>query len=568
MKEIIMEITKALIGYEDVYWINGPDRETFTRPTPSGGITTLRAVPRPISPEMFGAVADGTTDCGAAINRAIETANGQVPVIFSNGIYASSVTINANISGTHLIGVNNGYVYGPTASASSIKFTGALASGITQYAGAVAQAYITIENLTINGNSLVTDGINGGYFVTVKNSTVINCTGAGMKIVNGQATKIVNSAMNGNQDGLSAETAWGTLYVEQSSFRQNTRYGMSLTGVGGASNVKAAIFESNTSHGLYINGTFANLEFDSPYFEANDAAAGANGYHIEITQGPYQEIDQGIIFNNSYTASGGSTKVLNMLTGRAIFHDSSHVGDTTLDCMTIAAGAEVILDRSFKNYPCPVGAKISPEVSVDPLAALIFATNTDYIDISGLTIAFGAADFSVSFVVEPNRTAISIRDILGHANDSLGIRMAGANTGMTYLSFNKIGAAAFWEPLVDLRADTPHHFVYSRISSIGYLYQDGVLIGSHADANNYTADQERIGQGDPATPNGMESKLYQFALFSAGLTGSQAWTLWKNGGNALAAGLIASDTLNLQFSKIVNGTIYDAVSETFLFAPE
>ena len=519
-----------------------------------------------VLPEWRGARADDSTDSGAFLNSTIVDANGRVPIDMAAGVYRSSVTISANVSGTHLRGSSDGYVYGPTSSPSSIKFTAALVDGVTQYVGAVAQAYITIENLTIDGNSLVTNGVNGGFFITLKNSNVINCTGPGMLITSGQAIELVDSAFNGNQDGIKTVTSFGSLYSERSSFRQNTRYGLYLTGLGGVARFYDSVVESNTDYGLFINGTFLDLKFDTVHFESNK---GNVGHHMSVTNGPYQGQNEEIVFDNCYFATTNSSKAATIASGSVVFRDSTLYSVKTAEALTITAGSKVKIFNSFSGYPRSTNAIYADDVRVQKNSAINSASATTAgVTVSGSAINVAAGEFTVSFVLEilPTTGADITTQLLGGGAGGLYVT---ANTTIENViqtfSFGILtgAATASIELSGYVGTGVPIHVVYSRVGTTGSLYLNGYLVESVTDNANYNANIATL-MGTYGVSVPANTRLYHASIWTtAGLTAAQAYTLWKADGDPEVAGLTTNLVLNTRHDDRPYGSVYDTVTDAF-----
>lgn len=517
-------------------------------------------------PEWFGGAIGA--DSGAAINKAIIAANGDGPVLLS-GMYLSSVQIAANIPSTHLKGDINGFIYGPTASPIGIKFVNYSSTAVTSYTNpsdSHGQPYITLENITIDGNNVAKIGYEGGFIDELKNSTFINCTEAGVHTKNTQAFRIQGCGLNGNLDGYVQETAGGTVSFINNTFRQNTRYGVSISGVGGVISFTGSnILESNGDAGIYLNGGFENIYLGpGTYFEANDLVADVEPtrYHVKATLIPYQSNNEGIVFDNAYFAAVSPIKAAHIVSGKIKFRDCNLVGDTDDEPVTIDAG-DVIFEDSFTSYAKISTAKIRPEtVKIDPISPINMDVNAS-ISVAARALSFGVNDFSVSAVLTPNESTATNRIITKGAASGFTMGMLGnpgSPVALTVIYFALTGSAVHHTTTVALRNNVPYHIVYVRASNIGYLYINGTLVESFADASNYSGNQSLIGDDT----NGMVSKLYQLSYFDAALTAAQVLELWRNGGNALSALLSGDLTLNLMFDKRATTAVYDSVSATSL----
>lgn len=506
-------------------------------------------------------------DSGAAINKAIIAVNGNGPVKFGPGTYLTSVPIAANLPKTRLVGASPGFLYGATPSRSVIKaaftsYSSNVVTTLTNDSDSQGQPYVTIENLTIDCDNTAHVGLEGGYVTDLYNSNFMKCDTAGVHVKSSLKFTAENCGFNGNKDGMVFDSI-GTYSSKNNVYRDNTRYGLSISGVGGvATFTDSNIFESNADAGIYLNGSFENLYFGpGTYFEANDVTAdsGATRYHVKATVSAYQGNGEGVVFDNNYFASTDPNyvKAAHVVSGNVKFRDCSLVGDTT-DVPVTTDTIGVTFENSFLKYPKISLARIVPEpVKFDPITALAMTIN-GYIDISADTISFGAGDFTVNMVYAPNSSANTNRILTIGATGgfTLGILGdAGPVVAPTIIYFAKTGSAAFHTTSGVLRNEIPSHIVYTRISAVGYLYINGELIESFADTNNYTGDQALI--GDSTT--GPDGKFYQFSYMDAGSTATQAQDLWRNGGNAQSAGRVSDLTLNLMFDKRATGAVYESI---------
>jgi hypothetical protein len=542
----------------------GVEDLTYTDFTSPGGVFTSGI--QPVDVRSYGAKGDGVTDDTAAIQAAINAAGSTYPIIIPPGIYKVTATLNLPRS-SHLMGLTSGFQYGASSSSTTLRFTSS-GVAVNTFVGTatINEPYVILENLTIDGGGTATIGFDGGYFTTLNNVNIINCTVAGLRIGkngtlgSGQTSYYRGCTFNGNLDGV----LWvegGTQYFSDCIIRSNTRYGLSSTTGITSGYIRTTIIESNTSSGVSLSGQVANLHFTDCYWEQNDLALSANGYQIRtnITGNFLGTTIDRVIFDSCIFGSTDLTKIANVTLGKLQFNNCTQVGDSTTEQITVASGQEVILKNSFVGYPMPASVWIDPGVIVDRRAGLAFGDNTGFVAIDNLSITLGAGTFSVSFVVEANSIAVNSRAILGADVNCLAIGFTGSTLLMTQLNIGKIGSAWLDNAVVTLNPGVPVYIVYTRISSIGKIYLNGFLVKSFADTNNYSAAQSRIGQQDATGSIGMQGRLYAFSLFNTGLTANEVYKLWQNGGSVLAAGLTGT-TIDLQFTERTAGSVYDSVS--------
>lgn len=317
-----------------------------------GRVTVAQSFLSGYRPEWYGALGDGVHDDTAALLAAITAANSYAPVILSAGTYLIDGDFELTISRTWIKGLSYGWVYGPSPSPCIIKFANGTA-GFKAFSGASPTPYLIMEDVTIDANGR-DYGWDGGYYDTLKNCLFINAAVAGARLSNVIATSIERCGFNGNYDGLLLNGG-GTASITDSDFRQNTRYGAKLIGSGGGviSWHGVNIFESNGSQGYVIDGAFENIKHDVLWFEANDAAAGASGYHMLLNISSFQN-NYNIVFDTAYFAASGATKVAHITAGFVHFRNCSVVNsDASTSCLVVDSPAFVFLQDSFETHPRP-----------------------------------------------------------------------------------------------------------------------------------------------------------------------------------------------------------------------
>ena len=533
---------------------------TDTTSTDNGGTVIVADTKRwkrifdgSVNVKWFGAKGDGVTDDTAAIQAAINYANGVKKVYFPYGVYKITKTIYANIAGTHLYGETNAFTYGVGPKSVIIRSHG-FESGDTRkvmidtyanptdYPTISNVPYVTMENISLDGNNIALVGYDGGFVTTHKNCTIVRCTptgGVGYRIGKGQTSSHENCAYNGNYDGVT-NTSGGTLYFDACVTRQNIRYG--YYGVAGGCTFSNVIFESNGSKGLYITSG-ALTAFRSCYWEQNDASLGGVGANIQIEGTPD---NNGLVFDNCISGSTGNTLCAVINGGNVIFKECSHVGSLVTHALNISISANVIVDNSFNTALLPSTAVIVPKIKVDDLSAM--RVGSGQIVINSPSMIFGTADFAINIVLAPNYSGVTIRDLIYGNNGAFQWVMSGSANGMSAVNFFKVGNAAFKEVACVNQSGTPTMLTYVRASSVGYVYKNGQLLESFPDTNDYSVTQSLIGKGT------LQSDLYEYAVWKgSSLTNQSVFGLWKAGGNAFRAGL--TPTFELDFTNRVTGRV-------------
>lgn len=510
-----------------------------------------------VDARAFGVKCDGVSNDTAALLSAVRFAGGgRIVELPAGNCLLDGDIIRLAVSKIHLRGAVSGFIYGPSASGTTLSFKSGTV-GITTFARArdtQSIPYVTLENLTIDGNNILTTGFEGGFFSTLINCSFIHCKGQGVRVRNGQTTSIKNCGFNGNGDGLLIESG-GTQYITESVFRENRNHGVALTG-GGPVRFENCIFESNAGSGVSLTGALNHIQFLECYFEQNDIAKGVAGYQVRAD---ISGASENILFENTVFGSTGLSKVANISSGKVQFINCSQAGDPNASPITRGVGAEVFVSRSFPQYPLSSGIKIEPGVDVDPTAALDFS-GIGSLQVGALGISFRNRDFTIGFTIEPNDGNHPTRPVLTGDINGFTIGMTGSSAGMGGIFLARTGQAAFHMSSAVLRNNTPSHVAYSRIAGVGYMYLNGVLIDSFPDRNDYSGLQQLIGSDNIS---GMNSKLYNFNLFSAGLNPLQVFELWRNRGNARAARL-GPLLLDLEFDTRPPTKVLDSVSLTWL----
>lgn len=535
-----------------IFCVPSAEAQGLGKATDKGPVVDARA---------FGVKCDGVTNDTKALLSAVQFAGGSGIVELPAGTSVlDGDVIRLTVPKIHIRGAVTGFIYGASASGTTLRFKQGKV-GVSSFATARDTyniPYITLENITIDGGNVLTTGFEGGFFSSLINCSFINCKGQGVLIRNGQTTSMWKCGFNGNGDGLLIESG-GTQYVTECVFRENKRHGVNISG-GGTTRFESCIFESNAGSGVNLSGALNHIQFLESYFEQNDISKGDSGYQVRIDiTGPSEDI----VFDNTVFGSTGLTKVAHIPNGRVQFRNCSQAGDPTASQITRGVGAEVVVNRSFPRYPLSSGIKIVPEVAVVPSTALEFS-GTGRLDIGPAGIVFGSGDFTVGFTVEPKEGNFPTRPVMTGDIGGLTLGMTGSAAGMGGVYLALTGQAAFHVTQATIRNNSPNHVAYVRISGNGYLFLNGVLVDSFPDRNNYSSAQKFVGAGWDNV-SGLNAKLFSFNIYRTGLSALQVFELWRNGGNAGAAGL-GGLSLNLMFDNRPPTLVLDSVTSTWFAA--
>ena len=500
-----------------------------------------------VSVKDFGAVGDGVTDDTAAIQSAINTIGASKAIYFPAGTYKITSTINLLVAGISLVGDGDNFSYGSSSQNTVLSFTNAGVGINTYVAPNTASSganvpYISIDNISLNGNNTATVGVDGGFILNMRNCAVTQFITAGVRLgVGGQTSKFTNCGFNANLDGV-LSLGGGTYYFDECTFNINTNYG--LNGTFNRCVISRSIIESNTLSGVTLSGICTQLAFNDCYFEQNDTALGVNGYQVKSSA----NFSYGaILFNNTVFGSTTSTKVGNISSGNVIFTNCQQTGVQS-DPQFLVGSATVECVNSFGAYVMPTSVKTYPDVLVNPTAALLFSGVADAITITNPLISFGSAGFSVSILFEVDESANASRTLISGALNSLQVLVSGSVNGITQFVFGKAGAAPFATASAPIRPYTPVHLVYVRSANVGYVFVNGSLVTSFADANNYAANQTYIGT-DLSGTSGFHGSLLGLSFWTSALTTAEVVNLWKSGGAPYAAKITSNLDFNFQYRK-------------------
>ncbi|TMV47490.1 hypothetical protein FE783_21040 [Paenibacillus mesophilus] len=263
----------------------------------------------------FGAKGDGIADDYTAIQAALNSTigNKKSVVVFPPGTYNCSNTLIIPKRNIKITGVSTSYGYGErTISNVEIKFTGG-DIGIDCVSKYIDSAnlydladFLSVENITINGNNKINIGIRTAGAVLLQELSVKFCNKAGIHlydITNQTQLNKCNVFYNGDY-GLMITGPNTTIFsVYQSTFRVN-RVGIYME-CGQLAEFSNCVIESNASYGfqLYGNGKYSDqIRFSHCWFE-NNSYDSSDLYHILIDAAP-SNIVQGVIFENCIISTG------------------------------------------------------------------------------------------------------------------------------------------------------------------------------------------------------------------------------------------------------------------------
>lgn len=517
-----------------------------------------------ISVKDFGAVGDGITDDTLAVQAAIDAAGNQKGLFFPAGVYILSSTLDVNVAGMALIGERNNYTYGIGVQSVQLKWIAGSVC-INTYVPPESSTFgdnspfITLQNLTINGNGIAQIGVDGGFVLTMQNCSVLNCTVASLRLgVGSQTSKYHNCAFNGSLDGV-LSLGGGTHYFYDCVLRENTRYGFNGEMTNGS--FYNCIFESNESHGVHLTGNCDMMLFSHSYFEQNDAALAENGYQVYVDQTVDNNRMPQIKFDTTVFGSTTVTKVANVQSGGVIFDNCLNVGDNTRDIITVADGAFVRADESFlsNSNMIPAGMSVVPKVFYDPAKALICEGTAGRVVLASPGLTLGAGDFSISLVCSFNNANLNTRTLLNGAVGSFAMVMTGSSEGIVTINWGQTGGSLTGRSVkTPMAPDIPIHIVYVRESGVYKLFINGQKIAQGIDATNYSGAIGSIGANGSGTK--MEGRLYAAKFYSGALTFDEVWSLCKNGGNYVGTST-ATELLSLEFENRIPGVIYETVGQ-------
>ena len=219
-----------------------------------------------ITPEDYGAVADGSTDCTAAIQQAIDE-NPDSPIYFNTGVYCISDTIEAK-KGFH-------FFLAPNA---EIKLTAAKNCMLyDNIADAQSDTSLRSYRTIIRGGII---NANGNAQVAIGYNYCIGATFADIKIVNFTQTGIYcGYNIDGASDVISASNFHSNLYISKTAVPGDTSYGIRTDG---ADNFYNDITIVDCRYGMYLNKGGHKIYNVHPWIHSGNFAGSVAFYCKEI----------------------------------------------------------------------------------------------------------------------------------------------------------------------------------------------------------------------------------------------------------------------------------------------
>jgi len=235
------------------------------------------------------------------------------------------------------------------------KANSVIASLITNRAGGVAGYYHVVKNIVLDGDNKAVLGYENGYQDTLLDSSIIQCTGAGIslgELTNATVIDRVSSILNGEGFNYISAQPSG-VFVYNSKFRQNTGNGATISS-GIQAHFINTIFESNGGTGTSIIGAATPLQgvfFDSCHWENN------TGYQIYITK-TGATVPAQIRFTNPLILPGASDDGVQIVYGSAefvnpIFQGFSGGPATAAGYFNVASTAGTVLLESTETILSP-----------------------------------------------------------------------------------------------------------------------------------------------------------------------------------------------------------------------
>ena len=322
--------------------------------------------------KWWGAVGDGTTDDTEEIQACFTAAmtcagsRGGIEIVATPGVYkcTSELTLDYS-SGAHNItlrGVGSGYTYSQEYPPTQFFFDppAPITNGFNcGTAGVDTARHLLIEDIYVNGNDEVTNGITFGFYNLLKRVTVSNCVvgilwdGA----IQSQADEIC-CQYNGTGIRVVADSYSSTIWnIRNSNFRFNTSIGMDIKAGVHCSIVNCGI-EKNDVYGVRFFRDVAQtnrIRISDSWFEQNGDATHAQLYFdstIRATSGggPPDEID---IISCMFNSNPLHVKVNS---GRYITFEGctfSGAADPSADRVYDPTYAQYIVERKFYGASPP-----------------------------------------------------------------------------------------------------------------------------------------------------------------------------------------------------------------------
>ena len=219
-----------------------------------------------ITPEDYGAVADGSTDCTAAIQQAIDE-NPDSPIYFNTGVYCISDTIEAK-KGFHFFMAPN----------AEIKLTAAKNCMLyDNIADAQSDTSLRSYRTIIRGGII---NANGNAQVAIGYNYCIGATFADINIMNFTQTGIYcGYNIDGASDVVSASNYHSNLYISKAIAPNDLSYGVRSDG---ADNFYNDITIVDCRYGMYLTQGGHKVYNVHPWIHAGNFA-GSVGFYSRAT---------------------------------------------------------------------------------------------------------------------------------------------------------------------------------------------------------------------------------------------------------------------------------------------
>ena len=216
----------------------------------------------PITPQMFGAVGDGTADDKKAIQDALDNMDDNTVLFIPEGEY--------RITGTLYIKKSGSYIYGCGVNTKITKdFNGNM---IENVAGS-RLTDVNITDLYLYGNNKTGDGIHTYRdnetntrcgAINIERVWVTYNGGVGINLLENYIARVVNCNVYNNGTGIHASVANGT-YISTNEVYGN-EYGIIVDGGSFAATIDNNTIQENTAAGVLLAAAYA-CSVTNNYFE-------------------------------------------------------------------------------------------------------------------------------------------------------------------------------------------------------------------------------------------------------------------------------------------------------------